>query len=60
MADCGCSLAKLTLAHPDVQSLRQALAAIGADGIDMIEVVEGDSPGIAATIRTPSGELVEI
>lgn len=53
MADLGCRLESLTVAHPEPERLEAALAAIGADGL--AEVQQSGEPGLAACIITPHG-----
>ena len=55
MADPGCGLRELTLAHPDPDFLRQALNTLCSRGFDFIAIEEGPAPRLSAEISTPSG-----
>lgn len=56
MADLGCRLERLTLAHPQPARLTSLLAAFGADGL--AETVLGDAPALRAVLTRPDGETV--
>jgi hypothetical protein len=55
MADLGCRLRELTLAHPDPDFLRQALNTLCSRGFDFIAIEKGPAPKLSAEISTPSG-----
>lgn len=52
MADLRCELESLIISHPEPTRLRAALAAIGADGLALVEKGSG---GLSARVRTPGG-----
>jgi hypothetical protein len=49
----GCRLIAFELRHPQPSRLRDALALFGIDA----NVVEGDGPGLSATLDTPRGRV---
>jgi len=51
----GCRLKRLVLAHPDVESLRNAL--IGLVNDPLVQVEECSVPTISAVLNTPHGEV---
>ncbi|MBS3998446.1 MAG: VOC family protein [Hydrogenophaga sp.] len=54
MADSGLNLSAFTLRHPEPDTLRRAMAAVGLDGI----AVEAGAPALHATLQTPRGTVL--
>jgi hypothetical protein len=55
MADRGCQLEILMLAHPSTQKLQNTLRAIGLDQPEYLHVQEAAVPILTASIQTPTG-----
>jgi hypothetical protein len=60
MADPGCRLVELTLAHPDPDWLCNGLRSLHQEGYPQVTVVEGTAPGLKAKISTPEKGIVEL
>jgi hypothetical protein len=60
MADRGCTLASLTLVHPEPAVIEAGLRSVGAGGLGDVHVKQGAAPGLALSIRAPSGALVTL
>jgi glyoxalase-like protein len=58
MADRGCQLEALVITHPQPELAWAGLCSLCAKGIDGVHVKQGEAPGLAAQIRTPTGEIV--
>jgi hypothetical protein len=55
MADLGCRLRVLTLAHPDPEFLKRALKSLCNRGFDFVAIEKAETPKLSAEISTPSG-----
>jgi hypothetical protein len=60
MADRGCALEALVLAHPQPDLIAAGLRSIGADEIAGVRVVHGSAPALSVRIVTPAGSVVAI
>jgi Glyoxalase-like domain len=60
MADPGCRLLELVLAHPDPDWLADALKSICPKGFAGITIVVGTEPGLSAKIRRPDGVVATL
>jgi len=55
MAEAGCDLERLVLAHPQPEWVAQTLKAVCSRGYDFVEVTAGETPSLSARIVTPGG-----
>jgi hypothetical protein len=55
MADPGCRVQKLTLAHPDTEKLQSMLQVLGLAGREWLTLGRAVAPLLSAVIQTPSG-----
>ena len=53
----GCILRRLSLLHPEPESVRAIFSDIGLQLSESLEVTRADAPGMVATIETPRGEI---
>jgi len=60
MADPGCRLVELVLAHPDPEWLTDALRSICPKGFGQIAIVGGAEPELSAHIRRPDGAIATL
>ena len=60
LADLGCALEELTLAHPDPDWLKAALRSLCPIGFSQISIASGPEPVLTARIRRPDGKLAVI
>ncbi|HEX6239744.1 MAG TPA: hypothetical protein VFZ61_02575, partial [Polyangiales bacterium] len=55
LADTGCRLEKLVLAHPDAPGTLHALQAAGLGNDEPLQARREGPPGLEAHVRTPRG-----
>jgi hypothetical protein len=55
MADAGCRLKKLTLAHPEIEKLQSVLQVLGLAGREWLTLERAVTPILSVAIETPSG-----
>jgi hypothetical protein len=60
MADPGCRLVELVLAHPDPEWLTDALKSICPKGFSQIVIVGGAEPELSAHIRRADGAIATL
>jgi hypothetical protein len=60
MADFGCELEELTLAHPEPAWLDDALKSICAKGFEQISVEHGSNPALSVKVRRSDGTVVTL
>ena len=60
MADLGCRLEQLTLAHPDSEWMDSALRSLCPGGFVYVTTTRAAVPRLSARIRTATGVIVEI
>jgi Glyoxalase-like domain len=60
MADLGCRLDALVIAHPRPESIEAGLRSLCPKGIAGVQVEQGPEPKLSARIVTPSGAVVTL